>query len=99
MISVLPSYYEGLSMTVLEAMAKGIPLVTTNISTMPEVVSRPEMLVDPGNVTALANTMLKLSDDRDLRMELSHEEFEMIKTKFSLETMISRSLSIYREIL
>ncbi len=99
MINVLPSYFEGLSMTVLEAMAQGTPVVTTDISTMPEVVPYRELLVTPGDVNALADVILRLSEDPELRSRLSREGFERVREKFSLDAMMDTTIGIYHELL
>lgn len=95
MIDVLPSYFEGLSMTVLEAMARGIPVVTTNISTMPEVIGETKNLVEPGNVNQLASTLLRLMNDKEERNRLSKLEYVRVKEIFSQECMIDKTLEIY----
>lgn len=97
-ICILPSYFEALSMTVIEAMCYGIPMITTNISTMSELLGQEIDLVEPGDVDALAKQILKWTQDPELRKKLSEIEFERAKTLFSVERMIDMTLCLYREL-
>jgi len=99
MIDVLPSYFEGLSMTILEAMAKGIPVVTTHISTMPEVIGTTEGLVEPGDVNGLAMRILSLVRNPEKRLELSRDEFERINSIFSVDVFVTNTLKQYKRVL
>jgi len=98
-ISVLPTYVEGLSMTVLEGMAMGIPVVTTNITTMPEIIDGIVEMIDPGNVDALAQAMLTLICDEQKRKEISDKEYKRVREVFSVERMIDTTLLEYSNIL
>lgn len=98
MMDILPSYFEGLSMTVLEAMARGIPVITTNISTMPELIGKNGILIEPGDVKNLAKAILLLSSDREKRHQMSQEEYERIKCSFSDSVFIEKTLNIYKQL-
>jgi PST family polysaccharide transporter len=71
-IFVLPSYNEGLPMAVLEAMAWGLPIISTPVGGIPEVVSsgRNGFLVQPGDIRGLTDAMQQLIADRPLRQTL-----------------------------
>ena len=99
MIDILPSYYEGLSMTVLEAMARGIPVITTNISTMPEVIGENGILIKPGDVFSLAQEILCLSKDLEKRKKMSQEEFYRASSLFSNQVFINKTLNEYKRLL
>lgn len=99
MIDVLPSYFEGLSMTILEAMAHGIPVVTTNISTMPEILGEDVILVSPGDVNHLSHELLRLNSDPTLRERMSESEFKRVRERFSQRCMIDKTLELYESIL
>lgn len=98
MLAVLPSYFEGLSMAVIEAMANGIPILTTNISTMPEVLGENCKLVNPGDVEALAESILELCSNKEKRDYISAMEYDRAKNKFSMEKNTQRLLDIYCEL-
>lgn len=67
---VYPSVYEGFGMPVLEAMACGTPVLTSNLSSLPEVAGDDALLVDPYETSAIADGMEKLLTDEQLRTRL-----------------------------
>jgi glycosyltransferase involved in cell wall biosynthesis len=67
---VYPSLYEGFGLPPLEAMACGTPVITSTTSSLPEVVGKAGLLVDPMNVEALASAMERAYADTDLQAEL-----------------------------
>ncbi|MGB3904523.1 MAG: glycosyltransferase family 1 protein [Anaerolineae bacterium] len=67
---VYASLYEGFGLPVLEAMACGVPVVASNISSLPEIVGEAGVLVDPTDTDELASSMADLLGDRERRLEL-----------------------------
>lgn len=67
---VMPSLWEGFGLPVLEAMACGTPVITSNLSSLPEVTGEAALLVDPYNETAITQAMQQLIDDSELRSQL-----------------------------
>jgi len=67
-IFALPSFLEGLPIALLEAMAMGLPSVSTNVYAIPEALKDGEtgLLIEAGDADALANAVLRLAEDRDL---------------------------------
>ena len=86
MLHILPSYREVLPMSILETMARGIPNISTGISSIPEVIEDGVngFLITPGDVGMLKDRILQLVSDQELRMEFSREAYRTIKEKFSL---------------
>ena len=94
-INVLPTHIEGLSMSVLESMAEGIPMVTTNITTMPELLGDIVDLISIGDVEALSKCILDLINNREKRIEISELEYKKVCTYFTTENMINNTLRFY----
>jgi glycosyltransferase involved in cell wall biosynthesis len=98
-INVLPTYSEGLSMTVLESMARGIPIITTDVTTMPELLGGIIDLCPVGNAKSLAQMINNLMSHPEMRMRVSQMEFDRVSHKFSVESMIDNTLEIYTKIM
>jgi alpha-1,3-rhamnosyl/mannosyltransferase len=91
---VYPSLYEGFGLPVLEAMACGVPVLASNVSSLPEVVGDAGLLVDPYDVDVIARGMVRLWQDEALRHELSRRGLERARG-FSWERTASQTLSAY----
>lgn len=95
---VFPSLYEGFGLPVLEAMACGTPVITSNISSLPEVAGDAALLVDPYNVDEIAAVMRRVLSDPDLCADLRHRGLERAK-EFSWERTARQTLEVYRKVL
>lgn len=100
MLHVLPSYREGLPMSILETMGQGIPNISTNIASIPEVIRDGEngFLITPGDVKALQDRILQLVSDDGLRREFSEKGARLIREEFSLKASIDRLEHFYEEL-
>ena len=67
---VYPSFFEGFGIPIIEAMSLGVPVITSNISSMPEVAGNAAILVNPVNITDIANAMHSLVENEALRNDL-----------------------------
>lgn len=94
---IFPSLYEGFGLPILEAMADGIPVITSNISSMPEIAKGRAILVDPFNVSEIAQAMSDLLTDAHLWRDLSRSGGERAK-EFSWENTAKETLKFYKEI-
>jgi glycosyltransferase involved in cell wall biosynthesis len=97
-IMAYPSLDEGFGMPVLDAMARGVPVVTSNRSAMPEVAGDAALLVDPTSADELAHALLRLCGDSDLRERLAAEGRRRA-AEFSWERAARETLLVYRELL
>jgi glycosyltransferase involved in cell wall biosynthesis len=97
-IFAFPSLDEGFGMPVLEAMAWGIPVLTSDRSALPEVGGDAALLVDPFSVDAIADGLLRLAEDGGLREDLRRRGLARAKS-FSWEAAASRTWSAYLELL
>lgn len=96
-IFLYPSLYEGFGLPVLEAMACGTPIITSNLSSFPEVAGDAAILIDPMNIEEITYAIEKLWRDRDLREELQKKGLERAKL-FSWEKAAKETLKLYEEI-
>lgn len=72
-VCVYPSLYEGFGLPPLEAMAAGCPVITSNTSSLPEVVGEAGIMVDPTDTGALAREMMRVLADDELKKEMSNK--------------------------
>jgi glycosyltransferase involved in cell wall biosynthesis len=96
-VFALPSLSEGLPLTLLEAMAAGLPCVATAVGAMPEaiVAERTGLLVPVGDVAALADTLLRLLRDPNLRREMGQAGQKRARELFDLKVMTRRYEDLY----
>jgi glycosyltransferase involved in cell wall biosynthesis len=78
---------DNLPTVIMEAMATGLPVVSTNIGGIPEMVFEKEtgFLVQPGDVVAMADAIETVINDRSLAAKLGHSGYERARTLFSIE--------------
>lgn len=93
-----PSYYEGFGLPLLEAMAVGTPVVTSNLSAMPEIAGPAALQVDPADVPAIAEALRTLADDTALRERLIGEGYKRVP-RFTWSQCAHDTLAVYRELL
>jgi glycosyltransferase involved in cell wall biosynthesis len=96
-IFVFPSLYEGFGLPPLEAMAHGTPVVTSNTSSLPEVVGNAALLVNPENVFEIRRGLQRALLDSALREQMKQRGYEQTQ-RFSWTSSVSRILEIYREV-
>jgi glycosyltransferase involved in cell wall biosynthesis len=94
---VFPSLYEGFGLPPLEAMATGTPVITTNVSSLPEVVGDCAMIVNPENVFDMARGIKDVLLDEDLRARLIHNGYRQLK-QFSWRRTAEQVLQLYQEV-
>jgi len=96
-IFVFPSLYEGFGLPPLEAMALGTPVVTSNTSSLPEVVGNAAVLVNPENVFEITRALQRVLLDQVLREKLKAASIEQAQ-RFSWETSVRRLLEVYGQV-
>src|SRR5579862_938620 len=97
-IFVFPSLYEGFGLPPLEAMAHGTPVVTSNTTSLPEVVGNAAVLVNPENLFEIMRALHRVLLDQPLRDKLKQRGYEQA-ARFSWEGSARRILQVYREVL
>jgi glycosyltransferase involved in cell wall biosynthesis len=93
-----PSLYEGFGLPPLEAMASGTPVVTSNTSSLPEVVGDAAILVDPRNADEIAKAILKVLQDKGLQEEMRKRGLERAK-RFTWQGAAEETARVYEEVM
>lgn len=96
-ILVLPSYAEGMPMSILEAVGKGLPVIATSVGGIPEVVidGKNGFVIEPGDIEALAEKLNILISDASLREEMGRNGLKLAGEKFSIDKIFSQLQELY----
>lgn len=92
------SYAEGFGLPVLEAMACGCPVIASDISSLPELVSDAGLLVDPQNITGISKRIEDVYKEAELRKELCIKGLKNVKN-FSWSKCAEMTVNVYRQLL
>ena len=96
MVFLFPSLYEGFGMPVLEAMACGAPVLTSNVTSLPEVAGDAAVQVNPLDVGSIATGILRLVEDPALREQCVRKGLERAR-EFTWEKTARETLAVYRK--
>ena len=96
-VFVFPSLYEGFGLPPIEAMASGTPVVTSNVSSMPEVAGNAAVLVDPYNVESIVEGIARVLTDPALAAELRRKGMARAR-EFSWTRSVARTREVYEEV-
>jgi glycosyltransferase involved in cell wall biosynthesis len=97
-ILAFPSLDEGFGLPVLEAMARGLPVLTSNRSALPEVAGSAALLVDPLDTESISTALNRLIEDANLRKDLARKGLERSKL-FTWERAAAETWTVYAELL
>jgi glycosyltransferase involved in cell wall biosynthesis len=95
---VYPSHFEGFGLPVLEAMACGTPVITSNLSSLPEVAGEAALLVDPTDTVALAEAMAEVMDSPARRADLGQQALARA-AQFSWQQTTLQTVALYRQVI
>ena len=91
---LFPSVYEGFGLPIVEAQTFGLPVITSDISCMPEVAGGAAMLVDPYDVKAISDALEKIMSDVETRQELKAKGYKNAMT-YSWDRTVAMTLDVY----
>ncbi|MBT8579372.1 glycosyltransferase family 4 protein [Polynucleobacter paneuropaeus] len=94
----IPSFYEGFGLPILEAMARGVPILTSNVSSMPEVCGRNAVFVDPRSVASIRDGLTLLLENEVLRNELVREGL-VWSAQFTWKNTAKRTAGLFKNLL
>ena len=95
-VFVYPSLYEGFGMPVTEALACGLPVVTSNVSSLPEAGTTLALTVDPHDSDAMARAICKALTDETLHLRC-RTQAAMVRQQFSARTMTEQIIAVYEQ--
>ena len=100
-IFILPSLAEGISNTLLEAMASGLPVIATSVGGNVELIEEGVngRLVPVNNVVAMADAVAELVDDPTLRQSMGKKGLALVRTTFNWEKTVADYLAVYDTLL
>jgi len=102
-IFVFPTFYpfEGLPLVILEAMAAGLPIITTSVGSIPELVIDGEtgFIIGKNNPQAAADAIIKLIENLELRMNIGKAGRKRYEEYFTLDHNINRMIEVFNEVL
>lgn len=98
-LAVVPSLYEGFGLPAGEAMACGVPVISTTGGALPEVVGDAGVLVAPGDAGALRTAIVDLLDNPDRRVRLGEAGLARVQTSFTWANTAKQVTDVYREAL
>jgi glycosyltransferase involved in cell wall biosynthesis len=96
-VFVFPSLYEGFGLPPLEAMAHGTPVVTSNVTSLPEVVGQAAITVNPENVFDIMRALHRVLMDQNLRERMKERGYRQV-VRFSWMASATQILNVYRDI-
>lgn len=96
-VAVVPSLYEGFGIPAAEAMACGVPLITTSGGALPEVVGDAGIIVPPADAAALAKAITHLFNNADERVKYAKAGLERVNSVFSWTKAAQEVVEVYRE--
>ena len=97
LLFVYPSLYEGFGLPVLEAMACGTPVITSNRTSLPEVAGDAALLIDPTRPESLATAMTSIMHDGELRQSLRAKGLTRARA-FTWDAVAEQTVAIYRAV-
>ena len=94
---IYPSLYEGFGLPLLEAMASGVPALSSNCSSLPEVAGDAALLTDPEDIDALSAGLERLLDDHAWRAQARDRGLRQARG-FSWESCVEKTVEVYRRL-
>jgi len=100
-IFILPSYSEGLPITMLEGMAAGLPIIATAVGSIPEAIEdgKNGFLIKTGDYKALAEKILILAKDKKLRRKMAMNNINKIRNRYDLTVVMEKLDNLYAQLL
>lgn len=96
-IFVYPSFYEGFGLPVVEAMLSGCPVLTSNVSSLPEAGGPYSIKADPASVEDIAAKMHRMLIDEQLRNDIRQQSFDYAMQTFHPKVLAGQLMEVYKK--
>lgn len=96
---VYPSFYEGFGLPVVEALLSHCPVITSNVSSLPEAAGPDSLLVDPSDIQDIADKIKQLLTDDDLRQSITDKGYLYATDNFSPKVLADRLMDVYKKLI
>lgn len=99
-IFILPSLYEGLPMSLIEAMAVGVPVIGTNVCGINEIIKNKEtgILIEPGDIDEIKKAIMFMIHNKEIALQYAKNAQDVVRNKFSISRMIDEYMTIYERV-
>lgn len=97
-VLLYPSFYEGFGLPIIEAMSCGTPVITSDVSSMPEVAGEAALFVDPNSLDDIKDKLRLIVKDQQLRKQMIKRGFEQAK-KFTWQKCARETAEVYRKVI
>ncbi|MEA2053404.1 MAG: glycosyltransferase family 4 protein [Euryarchaeota archaeon] len=100
-VFILPSIWEGLPVTLLEAWSAELPVIVTNVGAIRDICvdEGNGLIVRPKDPESIAEAMLRMIEDEELRLKLAKNGVELVRREFSLESVVMSTLDLYEDVI
>jgi glycosyltransferase involved in cell wall biosynthesis len=100
-VFLLPSLWEGLPVSILEAMAMKKPVIATSVGGIPELVDHKKtgILIPPGDPEALADAVIFLLDNPAIAANMGSAGYERVQQEFSIQTLVAKTEAVYEQLI
>jgi glycosyltransferase involved in cell wall biosynthesis len=95
---IYPTLYEGFGLPILEAMASGTPVITSNVSSMPEIAGDAAIVVNPASEEEIKKSIKKVLDDKEMQKELVTKGLKRAK-EFTWEKAANETMKVYQKLM
>jgi glycosyltransferase involved in cell wall biosynthesis len=101
MAFVLPSYNEGMPISILEAMSFGVPVISTNVGSIPEIIKNRinGFLIKPGDIKGISKSILYINKNYNKKIKISNKNFEDVSKKYSNDVNYKALSDLYESLL
>ena len=96
---IYPSFYEGFGLPVVEALLSHCPVITSNISSLPEAAGPDSLLVEPSDIRDIADKISKLLTDDSQRQAVTEKGYQYAMDSFSPKVLADRLMGIYKQLI